>query len=72
MHYAMGYCFGAGMPFGTWLGHNLALGILGQGGRTAFDALPMPARPFYRGWPWFVPLYVAWLRWLDRRDGVRP
>ena len=61
-----------GVPFGTWLGHNLALGILGQGGRTAFDALPMPARPFYRGWPWFVPLYVAWLRWLDRRDGVRP
>ena len=71
MRYALGYCFGAGMPFGTWLGHNVALGILGQGGATAFDAQPMPARPFYRGRPWFVPLYIAYQRWLDWRDGVR-
>jgi glycine/D-amino acid oxidase-like deaminating enzyme len=72
MRYALGYCFGAGMPFGTWLGHNVALALLGRGGETAFDSQALPGRSFYWGRPWFVPFYVAWLRWRDRRDGVRP
>ena len=35
MQYAMGYCFGAGMPFGSWLGDAIARGILGEEFRDA-------------------------------------
>jgi glycine/D-amino acid oxidase-like deaminating enzyme len=71
MHYAMGYCFGAGMPFGTWLGNAIARGILGEPAATPLDSPEMPANPLYWGRAWFLPLYLRYQEWLDWRDGVR-
>ncbi|MEP9387280.1 FAD-dependent oxidoreductase [Mesorhizobium sp. KR9-304] len=71
MHYAMGYCFGAGMPFGTWLGDATARGILGERATTPLDRPEMPANPLYWGRPWFLPFYIRYQGWLDWKDGVR-
>jgi glycine/D-amino acid oxidase-like deaminating enzyme len=67
IHYAMGYCF-AGVPMGTWMGHKVALKILGDpAGATCFDGRE-PRRPFwYGGRPWFFPLYMKYLDWQDGR-----
>jgi len=67
VHYAMGYCF-AGVPMGTWMGSKVALKLMGdKQGATSFDDLPL-RRPFwYSGNPWFVPLYMKYLDWQDRR-----
>lgn len=68
VHFALGYCFGSGLPLGTWLGHLAARRILGQiGAQTAFDDLPLTSQPFYWGRPWFVPLAVRYYHWVDRR-----
>ncbi len=68
MHYAMGYCFGSGLPLGTWLGHKLALRVLGAAdAQTAFDDLPFSARFFYWGRPWFLPIVMRYYEWVDRR-----
>lgn len=68
VHFALGYCFGSGLPLGTWLGHTLARRILGhRDAATAFDDLPLTSRPFYWGRPWFVPLVMRYWRWTDRR-----
>jgi hypothetical protein len=40
-------------------------------GRTAFDDLPFPTRPFYTGRPWFLPAAVAWYRWRDGQQRKR-
>ena len=70
MQYAMGYCFGAGMPFGSWLGDAIARGILGEESATPLDA-EMPSHPLYWGKPWFLPIYLRYQRWLDWKSGVR-
>lgn len=68
VHYALGYCF-AGVPMGTYLGHKAALRILGRrGAATVFDSLPFTTRSWYRGNPWFLPAYMAYCNWLDRRS----
>lgn len=65
MHYAMGYC-GSGVSMASYLGMRLGQKVLGNAaGRTAFDDLPFPTRPLYRGKPWFLPAAVAWYRWKD-------
>jgi glycine/D-amino acid oxidase-like deaminating enzyme len=67
MHYAMGYC-GSGVGMGSYLGMRLGQQVLGLAeGRTAFDELPFPTRPFYTGHPWFLAASVRWYRWLDGR-----
>lgn len=71
MHFAMGYCFGAGMPFGTWLGDAVARGILGEPAETPLDEPEMPANPLYWGRAWFLPFYLRYQAWLDWKDGVR-
>jgi len=72
VHYAMGYCF-AGLPAGTYFGHKAALAILGSPeAATAFDRRPFPARWFYRGGSWLMPLVMAHYRREDRRDDNRP
>jgi glycine/D-amino acid oxidase-like deaminating enzyme len=71
MHFAMGYCFGAGMPFGTWLGDAVARGILGESATTPLDHPEIPSSPLYWGRPWFLPLYLRYQGWLDWKDGVR-
>ncbi|MSP83809.1 MAG: FAD-dependent oxidoreductase [Alphaproteobacteria bacterium] len=67
VHFATGYC-GVGLPMGTWLGHKSALKVLGdKGGRTPFDDLPFPTRPFYNGRPWFLGPLLRYYAWRDRR-----
>ncbi|MEX1234316.1 MAG: FAD-binding oxidoreductase [Roseovarius sp.] len=68
VHYAMGYC-GSGVSMASYLGMRMGQKVLGLAeGRTAFDDLPFPTRPFYTGRPWFLPAAVAWYRWRDARQ----
>lgn len=67
LHYAMGYC-GSGVSMAPYLGMRAGQKVLGQAeGATAFDGLPFPTRPLYRGKPWFLPAAVGWYRWNDQR-----
>lgn len=70
VHYALG-CNGSGVVMMSHLGHRIALKILGKTNRpSAFDSLPFETRPFYHGYPWFLPAVGAWYQmrdWLDRR-----
>ncbi|MFX0543563.1 NAD(P)/FAD-dependent oxidoreductase [Roseovarius sp. S4756] len=71
VHYAMGYC-GSGVSMASYLGMRMGQKVLGLvEGRTAFDDLPFPTRPFYTGRPWFLPAAVAWYRWNDARQRGR-
>ena len=64
--YALG-CNGSGVALMPYLGHKLALKILGKPeGRTAYDDMPFPAIPFYSGNAWFRPLMTWWFRARDR------
>ena len=50
----------------SYLGLRLGQKVVGKTeGITAFDNLPLPTRPAYTGWPWFLPPVVAWYRWKD-------
>jgi glycine/D-amino acid oxidase-like deaminating enzyme len=65
MYYAMGYC-GAGVGMASYLGMRLGQQVLGmEEGKTAFDELPFPTRPFYTGNPWFLAPSVLYYRWRD-------
>jgi glycine/D-amino acid oxidase-like deaminating enzyme len=66
--YALG-CNGSGVALMPYLGHKVALKILGQrDGDTAFDDVPFTAVPFYNGTAWFRPLMTWWFR---ARDALR-
>ncbi|WP_323784866.1 FAD-binding oxidoreductase [Thalassovita sp.] len=66
VHYALGYC-GSGVSMAGYLGMRLGQKVLGLSeGRTAFDDLRHPTRPFYTGKPWFLPAAVAWYRCRDQ------
>ncbi len=67
VYYATGYC-GSGVGMAGYLGMRLGQKVLGlREGRTAFDDLPFPARPFYRGGhPWFLAPSIRYFRWRDR------
>ena len=66
IHYAMGYC-GSGVGRATYFGHKIALRMLGDPqSRTAFDDLPFETRPFYNGYPWFIPIVLRWHAIIDR------
>lgn len=68
IHYSMGYC-GSGVSTASYFGMRLGQKVLGRKeGRTAFDGLGFPTRPFYTGKPWFLPATVAWYRLRDARD----
>lgn len=68
VHYALG-CQGSGVAIMTWLGHRAALQMAGAANsETAFDALPFPTFPGYRGRPWFLPIVGNWYRLRDRID----
>jgi glycine/D-amino acid oxidase-like deaminating enzyme len=65
-YYAMGYC-GSGICMSSYLGTRVAQQLLGKAeGRTAFDGLGFPTRPFYSGNPWFLAPSVALFRLRDR------
>lgn len=66
LYYAMGYC-GSGTAMATYLGHKVALKIMGSPeGRTGLDGIPLQQRSFYRGNPWFLSSVIASYRILDR------
>lgn len=68
IHYAMGYC-GSGVSMAGYLGMRAGQKVLGLSeGKTAFDDVPTPTRPFYTGRPWFLPAAVSYYRWLDARQ----
>lgn len=72
IHYAAGYCF-AGMPMGTYLGRKLAWNILGdERGRTIYSERSFPTMPGFTGSPWFMPYFMKYYDWLDKKDGGRP
>ena len=64
-HFAMG-CNGSGVAMASYLGHQIALKLLGRTNRPCpFDGLEFPTHPLYRGRPWFLPAVGAWYRWRD-------
>jgi glycine/D-amino acid oxidase-like deaminating enzyme len=68
VHFAAG-CQGSGVAMQTWLGHQVALKMLGRGNApSAFDGLDFPTMPFYAGNPWFLPIVGEWYRLRDRID----
>ena len=65
IHYALAMC-GTGLPLGTWLGHKIALRLLGDtAGATVFDALPFRENRLIAGNAWFAPAAAAFYRFLD-------
>ena len=72
MHYAMG-CNGSGVAMASYLGHQIALKLLGRTNRPCpFDGLTFPTRPLYRGTPWFLPAVSAWYRLRDALEAWPP
>ncbi|MHA1128201.1 MAG: NAD(P)/FAD-dependent oxidoreductase, partial [Alphaproteobacteria bacterium] len=67
LHFAMGYC-GSGVSRASYFGNKLGFKILGDQdkGRTSFDDLALPTKPFYTGNPWFMPAVLNWHRLADR------
>ncbi len=66
VHYAQGYC-GSGVSMAGYLGMRTGQKVLGLAeGKTAFDSLRYPTRPLYTGRPWFLPVAIAYYRWVDR------
>lgn len=64
--FATGYC-GSGVGMGSYLGMRIGQQVLGlPEGRTAFDGLPFPTRPFYTGRPWFLAPSIRYFRLRDR------
>jgi len=60
-------CNGSGVALMPYLGHKLALKIIGvKEGATAFDDLPLRVMPLSWGAPWVRPLMSAWFRLRDR------
>jgi glycine/D-amino acid oxidase-like deaminating enzyme len=69
--FAMGYNF-AGVTMGSYLGHKVALQILGdKAGDTVFSHSPFPAAPLYFGNPWFMPIAMSYFHWQDARIASR-
>jgi glycine/D-amino acid oxidase-like deaminating enzyme len=68
VHFALG-CNGSGVAMASYLGHQLALKLLGRSNRPCpFDGADFPTRPFYDGRPWFLPAVGAWYRLRDALD----
>ena len=65
MYYAMGYC-GSGVARANYLGHKIALKMLGQGGETSFDQFEFPEQALYSGNPWFMPALLRWHSFADK------
>jgi glycine/D-amino acid oxidase-like deaminating enzyme len=56
IYYATGMN-GHGVPMGTYLGHKIALQLIGKAeGCTAFDGMSFKAAPLIKGKAWFMPV----------------
>ena len=65
LHYAMGCC-GSGVGMSSYLGARIADNLLGSNEHvTGLDRIKFETRPLYNGNPWFLPVSVAYYRWLD-------
>lgn len=64
MWYSMCYV-GHGVTLATYLGRQMANGILGRPCNNPFAGLPIPRVPFHRGMAWFQNLGKAWYGFLD-------
>ena len=68
IHYAAGFC-GSGTAFAPYLGHKIALRLLGSPeAETVFDfeRSAFPTLPLYRGRPWFLPPVLLYHGCRDR------
>ncbi len=63
--YATG-CNGSGVALNTWLGHRLALTVLGEAPPPAFAELPHRRVPLHRLRRAYLPLVGEWFRFQDR------
>jgi glycine/D-amino acid oxidase-like deaminating enzyme len=63
--YATG-CNGSGVALNTWLGHRLALTVLGEAPAPAFAELPHRPVPLHRLRRAYLPLVGEWFRFQDR------
>lgn len=65
--YFAGGCQGSGVAMSTYLGHQIALKVLGRNSDPcAFDDFTFPTHPLYRGRPWFLPLIGNYYKVRDR------
>jgi len=66
LYYAMGYC-GSGVGMASYLGMRIGQQAAGLAeGASAFDEVPFPTMPLYRGNPWFLAPSVLVYRLRDR------
>ena len=66
LFYCMGYC-GQGIPLSIYYGRKAGLKMLKRAeSATALDGLTFPTRPFYDGFPWFLPAAIHIYRLRDR------
>ena len=64
MWYSMCYV-GHGVTLATYLGQQMANGILGKASNNPFENLNIPFAPTYQGNAWFVNIGKIWFRFLD-------
>ena len=64
MWYSMCYV-GHGVTLATYLGQQMANGILGRSFNNPFEGLHIPSVPVYRDKTWFVNIGKAWYRLMD-------
>ena len=63
VHYALAYA-GHGVALSTWLGSRMGDALAGRGAVPALGG-ELPAIPFYRGRPWFLPVLGGYYRVMD-------
>jgi len=64
IHYAFGYC-GNGLHTALYLGREIAWLLMGKIKSSPFMEIPHQTYFFYRNKPWFLPITVAFYRFLD-------
>jgi glycine/D-amino acid oxidase-like deaminating enzyme len=65
LFHCMGYC-GQGVPLATYYGRYIGRRMAEvETEPSALEGLAFPARPYYRGTPWFLPLAVQAYRAMD-------
>jgi glycine/D-amino acid oxidase-like deaminating enzyme len=64
VHYALGYC-GHGVALATYLGHRMGEVIGGSGQVPDLGTSTFRTFPFYRGFPWFLPIVGGYYRVRD-------
>ena len=66
LHHCLGYC-GQGVPHAIYYGRKAGLRMVdAPEGDCALANLVFPSRPYYTGWPWFLPAAVRFYRLCDR------